>query len=339
MRLNYFVSTLIFIFLFSSGAVSSSEQERQPTTVIIDASAFFDHLPRETAIIDGGSREISWLFNNTALELRVRTGMRGSVNVQTKVNIPEPGTYYLFVRSGGRSGSSFKVVVGEKMTSPIVCDAAMSFKATGSFDLQKGPVLVWITRMENSPVVDVLVLTKNKDFKEEDLPALQFPDDVRLLKEYQVAGGIVKFGDITGDGKSDFVVITANYSAHAYDHDGKELWSYQTPPERPQRIGFEAPGLIWDLDQDQRAEVIHWRYMDGKEWLVVADGMTGTIKKKVKGLPCPRVTSTITSGSPSRSSIRVIRTISSSSRIRAIPNQSRHTTPIWNSSGSITKRD
>ena len=107
------------------------------------------------------------------------------------------------------------------------------FERAGTFELQQGSILVWITRMENSPIVDVFVLTKKADFKEEELLNLQFPNEVKLLKEYKVVSGIVKFGDLNGDKKSDFVVITPNYSVHAYDHEGKKLWNYQTPADRP----------------------------------------------------------------------------------------------------------
>jgi hypothetical protein len=39
---------------------------------------------------------------------------------------------------------------------------------------------------------------------------------------------------------------------------------------------------VWDLDADGFAEVIHWRLMEGKEWLVVADGRTGRILRRTE---------------------------------------------------------
>jgi hypothetical protein len=88
---------------------------------------------------------------------------------------------------------------------------------------------------------------------------------------------------VDGDGKPDFLVITSNYSAYMYNNDGKELWHWDAPAEGARQRGeFEAPGSIWDFDQDGYAEVVHWRMIDGKEWLVMADGRTGAIKHKVE---------------------------------------------------------
>ena len=89
----------------------------------------------------------------------------------------------------------------------------------------------------------------------------------------------MKFGDVNADGQTDFVVFTPGYSAHAFDFSGKPLWTWEAPAEGERlRAEFEAPGALWDLDRDGRAEVIHWREIDGREWLVAADGRTGEIR-------------------------------------------------------------
>lgn len=133
-------------------------------------------------------------------------------------------------------------------------------------------------------IVDVVVLTKNANFSEADLQPLQFSGEAVLLKEYPLPGNhAVKFGDLTGDGKMDLLVLGRDYSSWAYDHDGKELWSYTAPVENTRlRAEFEAPGSVWDFDQDGRAEVIQWRDVDGKEMLVMADGRTGAIKHSIE---------------------------------------------------------
>lgn len=114
-----------------------------------------------------------------------------------------------------------------------------------------------------------------------------------LLKDYKIPrANIIKFGDVDGDGKPDFLVITPNYSAYMFNNAGRELWHWDAPEEGARLRGeFEAPGSIWDFDQDGFAEVIHWRFLDGKEWLVMADGRTGAIKRKVEWptTPLPHV--------------------------------------------------
>jgi hypothetical protein len=106
------------------------------------------------------------------------------------------------------------------------------------------------------------------------------PADVVLLKDYKIpAASIIKFGEVDGDGKPDFLVLTSNYSAYMYNNAGVELWHWDAPAEDSRlRAEFEAPGSLWDFDGDGRDEAIHWRIREGKEWLVMSDGRTGAIK-------------------------------------------------------------
>src|SRR5690606_1763822 len=67
----------------------------------------------------------------------------------------------------------------------------------------------------------------------------------------------------------------------AFDHDGRPLWSWEAPAEGERlRAEFEAPGVVWDLDGDGIAEVIHWRQEGDGEWLVAADGRTGDVRHR-----------------------------------------------------------
>src|SRR5690606_755801 len=93
--------------------------------------------------------------------------------------------------------------------------------------------------------------------------------------------GAVKFGDVNGDGSTDFLVLARDFSAYVFDNDGSERWSWQAPEEYTrERSEFEPPGVLWDFDRDGKAEVVHWRMDEEGEWLVVANGETGQVVSK-----------------------------------------------------------
>ncbi|MCM3873968.1 MAG: hypothetical protein ND895_25045 [Pyrinomonadaceae bacterium] len=288
----------------------------QLATVVLDDSAFYENIPKGDIITQAGvevgarsaqdrvqppvarqQRDVgqppgperpqgvlppgSWLFNNSALM------MRSQAFIYAKAEIPQAGTYYLWVRSHGRQGSSFRVSVGDKQPTTLFGNEPLTWKTGGSVELKQGLIDVVLSRIvlgvnNVGSTFDALVLTRNADFKEADLKALELIDDVVLLKEYAIPrSSAVKFGDVDGDRKTDFFVVTRNYDGHVFNHDGRELWSYENEQEGAgARAGFEAPGLVWDLDRDGFAEVVHYRLTGGKEWLVVSDGRTGAIKFK-----------------------------------------------------------
>ncbi len=245
-------------------------------TIIIPASDFLDEIPKGNIITDAGTQRTTWLFNNTGIVLKSET------NLMTQVTIPEDGTYFLFVRSSGEKGSSFKVAVNDKVTDSSFGKEPLRWKQGGKFQLKKGLAYVKITRIDPGSVFDVLVLTKNPSLKEDDIIPYQLKEEVKLLKEYMIPqSNAVKFGDVNGDGLTDFMVLEPNFSAHLFDNSGKELWQWTAPEAGTrERSEFEAPGVLWDFDGDGKAEVVHWRMIDGKELLVMADGQTGKIKKQ-----------------------------------------------------------
>ncbi len=266
---------LLIILLL--GVIKVEAQQKAPAgTVIIPASTFVDRMPKGDVIADAPPD--IWYFNNTALVLNSLT------NLITWVTIPEGGRYYVYVRSSGGKGKGFKVVVADQVTTERYGDTTLNFKRGSAFDLKSGRTVIKITRINPSPMVDVIVLSKNPNLKEQDIIPYQLNPDVVLLKEYKlpVFPGLPKFGDVDGDKKTDFLVLSPDFSAAMFDNSGKQLWAYQAPAENTRlRSEFEAPGVLWDFNHDGKAEVVHWRFINGKEWLVMANGQTGAIMHKV----------------------------------------------------------
>ena len=261
--------------VLSTVTVGFTQSFAPPETIIIPASDFLDRMPKNNKIVESSTE--NWYFNNTGLELNSET------NMITWVTIPEAGDYFLYVRSQGKTGTGFKVVVDDQVTSQTFGDSNLNWTKADKFALEPGRVVIKLTRIDPSPVVDVIVLSKNPNLKEEDIVPYQLHPDVQLIKEYQLpVSGIAKFGDVDGNNATDFMILSRDYTATIFNNAGKELWSWKAPAENARlRSEFEAPGVLWDFDHDGKAEVVHWRMIDGQEWLVIAEGQTGKIIHKV----------------------------------------------------------
>lgn len=249
-----------------------------PGTIIIPASDFLDRNPKGNIISDAGVLRAGWIFNNTAIVLNSET------NLIARINVPATANYYLYVRSQGSRGAGFKVSVGDRVSAETFGTDSLSFRKAGTFPLKKGITDIKITRIDPSPVVDVLVLSTNPALTEDAIKPYQLNKDVELIKEYRIpASNAVKFGDVNGDKKTDLMVLSSDWTTTVFDNSGQELWSWKAPAENTRlRAEFEAPGLVWDFDRDGNAEIVHWRFIENKEWLVIADGKTGKEIRKTE---------------------------------------------------------
>ena len=251
-----------------------------PGTIVVPASDFFTDFPEGDSSGGGFGRRgetTAWEFNNNSLTL----GVAGDVTA--KIPVKEGGTYHLFVRGSGTPASAFRVAIDGKQDPATFGQGAMQLQRGGEFTLKPGTVEIKLTSIQPRPVFNVLVLTKNANFKEDDLKPLELPSEVKLLHEYTIApSNIVKFGDVDGSGKYAILDILNNYSTIMYANDGHILWRWDAPPTtQGDPRGNEAAGVLWDFHRTGRDELAHWREIDGKEWLVLADGRTGDIIKQV----------------------------------------------------------
>ncbi|MXV16513.1 hypothetical protein [Hufsiella ginkgonis] len=246
--------------------------------LVIPATDFIDEFPKGNKLTEAATLKTEWQFNNTAIVLQSET------NLIARVTVPEEGSYYLYVRSKGAGAGAFKIAVNDRVTDSVFGKQPQLWKKGGSFKLSKGVAYVKITRITPGASFDVVVLSKKPDVTEEEIRPFQLNEEVRLLKQYNVPlSNAVKFGDVNGDGLTDFMVLTPDFSAYVFDNAGKELWNWKSPETNAKaRSEFEAPGVVWDFDRDGKAEVVHWRFLDGKEWLVIASGETGQVKKQVE---------------------------------------------------------
>jgi hypothetical protein len=248
-----------------------------PGTIVIPAADFITNIPAGDSN-DGRFPAGTWFFNNSTINMSVADDLVATEPVK------EAGVYHLFVRSVGTPTSSFKVKIDGKEDPGSYGKGPVAWVRGGDFTLKPGNIEVRLTSIEPRPSINVMVLTKNADFKEDDLKALELPPEVKLLHEYTIANSnIVKFGDVDGSGKYAIVDITNDYSTIVYANDGHELWRWTAPPTtQGDPRGNEAAGILWDFHHTGRDELAHWRESaDGKEWLVLADGRTGAVIKQV----------------------------------------------------------
>jgi hypothetical protein len=235
-----------------------------PGTIVVPASDFFDTFPDGDSAIGGAgygrnAGPAVWYFNSSAMTLG------DAADVGTKIPVKEAGTYHLYVRASGTTGSSFRVAVDGKQDATVFGQSALGLQRGGDFTLKAGTVEIKLTGIQPRPTFNVLVLTKKTDFTEADLKPLELPEDVKLWHEYTIqAPNIVKFGDVDGSGKYAIVDILNDYSTIVYANDGHELWRWTAPPTTPgDPRGNEAAGILWDFHHTGRDELAHWRWRMG----------------------------------------------------------------------------
>lgn len=118
----------------------------------------------------------------------------------------------------------------------------------------------------------------------------------RIKTEGFGAGRNLRFGDLDGDGDLDVLIGQVEHHGPkdrnselscltAMTLDGKKLWQIGEPDAWKQHLTNDVAFQIHDLDGDGRNEVVYTMHQE----LVIADGATGSTKRKV---PTPEMPST-----------------------------------------------
>jgi outer membrane protein assembly factor BamB len=92
-------------------------------------------------------------------------------------------------------------------------------------------------------------------------------------------GGVVRVGDVDGDGENEVVHAVGAKHIAVYRLNGELLWRYDDTEGA--LIYNTAPFRVYDIDGDGRAEIICARGKPGDLKLAILDGETGRIKQQV----------------------------------------------------------
>lgn len=102
------------------------------------------------------------------------------------------------------------------------------------------------------------------------------------------AGNDIRFGDIDGDGRMEFILVQPGKStdkryfsagiscATAFSPDGEMLWQIGTPDKSTEAYDGDLPIQIYDIDKDGKNEVI----IIINDELLILDGKTAEVKKR-----------------------------------------------------------
>jgi len=112
------------------------------------------------------------------------------------------------------------------------------------------------------------------------------PSLVKTIDFGDSGGRVVRFGDLTGDGKAE-IVTAQNVGQRitcvtAFDYSGKMLWQRGTPDPNNHITPFDLAVQVYDFNSNGRSEVI---FVERAARLTVLDGATGKVIQSTRIRP------------------------------------------------------
>ena len=119
--------------------------------------------------------------------------------------------------------------------------------------------------------------------------------DVDLFRRIDLSAHSVKdcrlsLGDLNGDGEIDFIFNDGRRLIRAFDHRGNLLWEHINPDDPGVEETYHNFSIsAYDIDIDQRDEVICFIEQEGRHTLTILDGASGEIMCSAElPFPAPR---------------------------------------------------
>ncbi len=102
------------------------------------------------------------------------------------------------------------------------------------------------------------------------------------LSDYDVEECRLTVGDMTGDGRMDYLFFDGVRTIKAFDHEGNLLWEKFNPDDPGVLQPYHSYSLqIYDIDLDGKGEALIYWIIDGDYSLAILDGTTGKVEVSI----------------------------------------------------------
>ncbi len=206
-------------------------------------------------------------------------------NAQYVINIKNADQYYLWLRVKTTSQSSTINIKVNENSSSINIEKSSNFswiKHSVSYAFSRGSYRISFNSNNPGTSVDKFVLTPNSSYTPigtgETALSPSSVSHIWKVINLDGKGGTPIMGDVTGDGKTDFVVTGSTYVS-LFDNSGSLIWQKNFSSGQLSYVGDGAYYLRpIDIDNDGNVEVVGIINNNNKPYLAALNGANGNIK-------------------------------------------------------------